>query len=140
MSNASIQKVRVLEKEALKHPQVGIPTHHLIHGGTYVRTILLPAGVLLTGARIKVATVIIVSGDVVVFRGDDAAELQGYHVLAASANRKQAFAARQDTHITMFFPSEAKSVEEAEDFFTDESSLLFSRYAHAVNTINITGE
>ena len=140
MSTTAIEKVRSFEAFLLKAPQVEIPTSHTLHGGIYTRTIMLPAKVALTGAVIKIATTLIISGDVVVYIGDQAKELHGYNVLLASANRKQAFRALTDTDMTMFFATKAKTVAEAEAEFTDDAHLLFSRYPSAINNITITGE
>lgn len=128
MNDDSVNKVRSLESLSLKSlPQVEINTSHIIHGGMYARTIMIPAGVMLTGALIKIATLLIVQGNVLVYIGDETIELSGYNVLPASANRKQAFLAKTDTYITMIFPSNAKDVETAEMEFTDEADILISR-------------
>jgi hypothetical protein len=138
MSGAAVDKIRALEQINLQQEQTPIVTHHLIHAGMYHRTIKIDAGVVLTGALIKRATTVTVSGDALVSTGDYAVRLVGYHVLPASAHRKQAFLANTETHITMCFPTKAKTVEEAEAEFTDEADLLFSRTGE--NVINITGE
>jgi hypothetical protein len=127
MSGESIDQVRRLESALLSGPLVEIPTSHALHAGMYARTVHIPAGVVLTGALIKLATVLIVSGDVSVFIGGETLRLSGYHVIPASAGRKQAFIAHADTHLTMLFPSQATTVEQAESEFTDESDLLLSR-------------
>ena len=138
MSEAAIARVRAFEIQALGHPQVAIATDHVIHGGMYARTIMVPAGVVLTGALIKLATLLIVSGDADVYVGGAALEARGYCVLPASAGRKQLIVARTDVHLTMIFPTAARTVEEAEKEFTDETALLLSR--HGGNRITITGE
>lgn len=136
MSELAINNVRQLEELVLKVPQIKIPTNHLFHAGVYARTIMIPAGVILTGALIKIATVLVVSGDVIVYMGEKTKELHGYgNVLAASGGRKQAFVAITDTYLTMIFATKVKSVEAAEDEFTDEANLLFSRAPDAVNYI-----
>lgn len=140
MSNEAIDKVRLLEVFTLKMPQVEILTQHVLHGGMYARTIKIPAGVLLTGVVIKIATVLIIQGDVTVYIGDDTIELKGYNVLPASANRKQVFLAKTDVWMTMLFPSNAKSSDAAEDEFTDEAHNLISRKHQETNQITITGE
>lgn len=134
MTAQAVDKVRALEQRAMQLEQTPITTHHLIHAGVYARTIMIPAGVVLTGALIKRATVVTVSGDV----ETNAGRITGYHVLPASAHRKQAFLAHSDTHITMSFATQAKTVEEAEAEFTDEADLLFSRSGE--NVVHITGE
>lgn len=139
MANEAIGKVRALEAQAIKQPQVDIETMHLIHAGMYQRTIKIPAGVMLTGALIKVSTSLIVSGDCFVFIGDETIRLTGYHILPASAGRKQAFVAVSDTFLTMSFATDATSVEQAEKQFTDEVHLLASRRSD-LNMTMITGE
>ena len=139
MTSDALEQVRRLEGAMLELPQVDIPTAHLLHAGLYARTIRIPAGVALTGALIKVATVLIFSGHATVYIGAQAIELHGYHVIPASAGRKQAFVAHADTDLTMLFPSTAQSVADAEADFTDEAHMLLSR-SQAGGIITITGE
>lgn len=140
MSEDSIGKVYQIESMNAQLPQVGINTSHVLHGGMYSRTIMIPAGVLLTGALIKIPTLLIVQGDVLIYIGEKTIELSGYNVLPASANRKQAFATKTDTYLTMIFPSDSKNIEDAEMEFTDETDMLISRKNSLNNEINITGE
>lgn len=140
MSAEAIDKVRQLEAFTREFPQVEISTEHVLHGGMYARTICIPAGVVLTGVFIRVPTLLVFDGNATVNAGEDAVTLVGYHVLAASAHRRQAFLAHADTRLTMVFATQAKTVAEAEDEFTDEAHLLFSRKPGAINRINITGE
>lgn len=138
MQDDALEKVRRLEAELSVKPQVAIHTSHLIHGGLYARTIRIPAGVVLTGAYIKLPTVLIINGDVTVFTGGKTLELCGYHVIAARAGRKQVFLAHADTDVTMAFASDAKTVEEAEAQFTDEVHLLLSRRCAGQDSVIIT--
>lgn len=140
MTAQAIDKVRKLEAVTRELPQVEIATGHVLHGGMYARTICIPAGVVLTGVFIRVPTVLVFDGQATVNSGEEPVTLTGYHVLAASAGRRQAFLAHSETRLTMIFATQAKTVEEAEDQFTDEAHLLFSRKEGAVNHINITGE
>lgn len=140
MAPAAIDNTRALEDTLRALPQVPIETHHLLHAGVYARTICVPAGVMLTGALIRVPTSLVISGDCTAYLGDASRHFVGYHVLAASAHRKQAFQAHKDTMLTMFFATTAQSVEAAEEEFTNEAHLLFSRSADAINHIVITGD
>ena len=140
MSDRSIGNVYELENIVLSQPQIPVPTQHVLHGGMYARTIMIPAGIVLTGALIKVATTLVVSGEVIVYIGDTCKKLIGYNVFAASSNRKQAFVAITDTYLTMVFPSKVKTIEEAEMEFTDDFERLMSRQTDAVNHYVITGE
>lgn len=137
-SQESIQKLTELENELLKLPQTEVSTKHLIHAGMYARTICIKAGTLLTGAQIKINTILIFNGNATVYNDGDAVDLIGYHVIPASAGRKQAFMAHEDTWLTMIFPSNTKSVQGAEEEFTDEHHRLMSR--SGTNHISITGE
>lgn len=135
---AALEKVCELEKRVLEVPQVECATHHVIHAGVYHRTICMRKGVVLTGALIKIPTTLVVSGKTSVLIGDGEEYLvEGYRVFAASAGRKQAFIAHEDTYLTMSFKTNAKTVEEAEAEFTDDHERLLSR--NGVNEIVITG-
>lgn len=140
MTPAAIEKVRELETINREAPQLQIDTHHVIHGGMYARSIKLEPNTLLTGAMIKKATILIVVGHVIVYVGHEAQELQGHHVIAASAGRKQAFVTKSETYLTMIFATKAKSVVQAEDEFTDEADMLFSRHNGNLNHVILTGE
>lgn len=126
MSDQAIGIVRCLERAATEFPQVHIETTHAFHAGLYARTVKIPAGVIITGALIKIPTLLIISGEVVMYLDGSPKKLHGYNVFAASAHRKQAFVAITDTHLTMLFPTTATTVEEAEAEFTDEVSLLMT--------------
>ncbi len=138
MSHDSVAAVKALGELSLQHDQLPLVTNHLIHAGMYARTIKVPEGALLTGALIKRTTVVIVSGDVTVSTGDGSIRLTGYNVIPASANRAQVFRAHADTQITCLFPTQAKTVSEAESELTDESDMLASNRNE--NIVVITGE
>lgn len=140
MESEAIERVRILESELLCRPQAPIHTEHVLHGGLYSRTVLIPAGACITGAHIKVPTLLIISGHVTVAIGSAAHEFTGYNVLPASAGRKQAFFAHTDTQLTMVFTTKATTVAQAEDEFTDEAHLLLSRQQPGLDSITITGE
>lgn len=140
MSEGAIGQVRELEGLARTLPQVSIDTDHIIHGGMYARTVMVPAGAMITGALVKVATILIVQGDATVYIDGGPMVLEGYNVLPAGAGRKQAFIAHTDTYLTMLFPSDAKNIDEAEQEFTDEHEILSSHRDTEINHITITGE
>jgi len=127
MTERGISDVRRLEALTMELPQVDIQTAHKFHAGIYSRTIFMPAGCVITGALIKIPTTLITSGELVVYIGEEAVQLNGYNVLPAAANRKQAFYALTDSYLTMFFATDAQSIEEAESQFTDEADMLLSR-------------
>ena len=127
MTEAAIDKARETESRMLGMPQVNLPVSHALHAGMYHRTITIPAGVAITGALIRVPTLLVVDGNCEVFTGAEVAHLVGHHVLQCQPNRKQVFLAHSDTHLTMIFPTQAATVEEAEDEFTNEADKLMNR-------------
>ena len=140
MTAEGLEKVAKLEAIIGQMPQAEIETDHVIHGGMYARTIEIPAGVMLTGALIKVPTTLIINGRVTVFIGEQMIDVEGYRVIPASAGRKQAFYTWTTTQLTMIFATDCKSIADCEMQFTDEYDNLMSRQEDAKNTITITGE
>lgn len=134
-----IAKIRALEEPLIGHEPVDVPTEHVIHAGIYARTIVMPRGMVLTGALLKRGTVLIVVGSVSVLAGEEWMEMEGYNVIPASAGRKQVFESRSPVIITMLIPTQARTVEEVEAEITDEGDRLLSRRQNA-NTVVITGE
>jgi hypothetical protein len=138
MTGGLLETLTHIQNEILKKPQIEVNTEHIIHGGMYIRTIRLAPEVVLVGALIRVSTVLIVSGKTAVFTGEGWIELDGYHVIPARAGRKQIFVTREDTSITMIFRTDAKTVAQAEEEFTDEAEALMSR-KNENDTVTITG-
>jgi hypothetical protein len=134
-----LKAICALEQISLERcEQVDIPTDQLLHGGMYARTIEMPPGIVLTGALMKRATVLIVCGRARMLAGCQWVELDGYNVLPACAGRKQVFESIERTWITMLFPTGVSSAEEAEAEFTDDCERLSSRHS-AQNTVRETG-
>jgi hypothetical protein len=127
MNRAEIGRSRRLEAWAARQPQVTLPVQHFLHAGVYQRTVTVPAGTMITGALVKIPTVLITSGQALVYVGRETIELAGCNVIRAEPCRKQAFAAITDLHLTMVFASTAATVEQAEAEFTDEVELLQNR-------------
>lgn len=128
-----------LDAQLIGNEPVELLTQHVIHAGMYARTVAMPEGMTLTGALIKRATLVIVCGSAAVLVGEEWVKLDGYNVIPASAGRKQVFVSYSTVMITMLFPTQAKTVEEAEAEFTDQGDLLLSRRQSA-NQVVITGE
>lgn len=108
-------------------PQIDPQVRHFIHAGMYARSVTIPPSVRLTGALIKIETILIVSGDCIVYLGEEVYHLCGYYTLKCSAPRKQAFVSRDTTNLTMLFPTTTNDVKKAEQEFTDEWRLLTTR-------------
>jgi hypothetical protein len=140
MNDAELERVCRYEDELSKLPQVGVATKHVLHGGMYSRTIFMPKHLAVSGALISKASILVISGHVDMLISDQSVEYKGYHVIPASAKRKQIVYAYEDSYITATIVTDAKTLEEAEDDFTCESKLLRSRQECSVNDVVITGE
>lgn len=139
-SERSIELVRKLSELSSQITQEEIITSHILHGGMYSRSVKIKSGTVITGALIKISTLLIIEGDASIYTEGTTTEYYRYNILACSAYRKQAILALSDINLTMIFPSKAKTVEEAEKEFTDETDLLLSHKQSYNNTVMITGE
>ena len=132
MRQEDIDRVRALEKETLALPQTPLEVSHFLHAGIYSRTVCIPAGSLITGALLKIPTVLVIAGEVTMFVGDRTVSLNGYNVFPAEANRKQVFLTNTETFLTAMFATSATTVDEAEKESTDEFSLLTTQRVKAL--------
>jgi hypothetical protein len=134
----ALKVIDQVEAEMRKMPQIELKTEHILHAGMYARTVRLAARVAIVSVLIKVPTMLTVNGKCRVFTGAWR-DFDGYNVLPASAGRKMIYITASPTEITMVFPSKAKTVEEAEREFTDDSDQLLS---HQMNhdVVTITAE
>lgn len=136
MSNVSISNANRVQELMLNLEQSKITTIHSIYEGVYTRTIVLKAGEALVGALIKIPTTLLINGKVqITIDENNVKEINGFDVFLGYPNRKQIMFAHEDTSITMLFKTDAKTIEEAEEEFTDEYSLLMSRNSDAINVI-----
>lgn len=134
----ALEKIARVEEKMRAMPQIHLHTDHVLHAGMYARTIRLAARVAITSVLIKIPTMIVVHGTCRVSAGDSWRVLDGFNVIPASAGRKMIYVTATPTEITMIFPSNAKSVEEAEREFTDDADMLLSRQCKD-DTITVTG-
>lgn len=128
MSQAEMLKVRGLEAYLLAtQPQIDLEYEHVIHAGIYDRTVRVPAGYVITGAPVKIETLLTIVGDVLIGLDGNETRVVGFAKIRAPAHRMGVFTAITDTFITMSFATDAKTVAEAEAQFTDEAHRLASR-------------
>ena len=121
-------------------PAIKCCTQHTLHDGIYSRTVFLPAGSVVVGVIIKVPTTIAMHGKMAFYIGDEVKYIDGYHVVTAEGGRKQIVYAFEDSHVTLTFKTDAKTIEEAENQMTDEADRLMSRQPESFNLVTITGE
>ncbi|MBQ8091249.1 MAG: hypothetical protein IJ233_10955 [Pyramidobacter sp.] len=115
--------VRQFEDFLKTLPQVRLTRENLLHAGCYCRTLYVPAGLVLTGALMKLPTILIVSGHVLMTVGNQVQDVEGYRVMACEAGRKTAFRTLADTVITCVFATNAASYEEAVGQMTDDTLM-----------------
>ena len=135
-----IEQVTLLEEALKQTPQEDLTTWHTLHGGIYTRTIRLVKGQIISSVLIKVPTTLTINGHLLVYLGDAQQIVKGYGVVTASANRKQIMVALEDSIISMAFATNAETIGEAEEQFTDLVDTLSSRREDSTNYITITGE
>lgn len=119
--------VRRLEAELVQMPQLMLDTSHLIHAGLYARTVMIPAGTVLTGAMTNHDNVCVVFGDITVTTDEGPQRLTGFHVLPAKAGAKRVGLAHADTWWATLWPTDLTDVQAIEDDMSDESAGLQSR-------------
>lgn len=124
ITQLSPDKVRELEAHLFAQPQVDLRTSVLLHGRICARTILIPAGTILTGAQTNIDNVCVVSGDITVTTTDGAKRLTGFHVLPASAGFKRAGIAHADTWWTTLHHTDHLDIVDVENEMTDETNIL----------------
>jgi hypothetical protein len=127
------QLARVMEFGAAHAalPQIEVQTDHVLHAGVYTRTLHVPAESVVVGALVKIPTTLIVIGHTRVFTGEEWIELNGYCVIEGQAGRKQIVVTQGPTIFAMIFRTDAKTIAEAEEEFTDEAEHLISRKQEA---------
>ena len=124
---ATLDAVRALESALLQLPQVDLATQHIVHGGISVRTILIPAGTVLTGAMTNCDNVCVIYGDITVTTDHGSVHLEGYNVLPARAGAKRAGVAHADTWWTTLHRTDLTDIAAIEDEMTNESADLGTR-------------
>lgn len=128
-------KVLAFEQMLLQEQQVHFPAEHLIHGGMYARTVLIPAGIAATGAELNVDTISILFGDITVSTDDGVQRLTGWHVLPASSGTKRVGVVHADTYWTTVMVNPASTVPEAEALMTDDHQRLLTNRVLPDNTL-----
>jgi hypothetical protein len=121
------ESVRQLEDHLIGLPQVDLGTSHVVHGGMYARTVLIPAGTTMTGAMTNADNICVVCGDITVTTDDGPMRLVGFHVLPAKAGAKRVGVAHADTYWTALFVTDKADIQDIEAQLTDESERLLTR-------------
>jgi hypothetical protein len=123
----SPEAVRQMETFLLQFPQTDLQTSHVVHGGMVARTILIPAGTVLTGALTNLDNLCVLFGDITVTTDAGPQRLTGFNVLPAAAGSKRAGITHADTWWTTVWTTDLTDIAAIEDEFTNESDLLQTR-------------
>lgn len=108
---------------------VAIDTWHHFADGLVARTILIPAGTMLTGASHKTEHLNIAHGDITVWTEAGMRRLTGYHVLPSLPGAKRVGYAHADTWWTTVHlnPTNERDVAVLEDALLEDPHTLQSR-------------
>jgi len=136
----AIDTVRRLETEMRKRKQLEFVTEHLLHAGMYTRTVRMPAHAVIAAVLFKVPTVLIIEGSAEVWSNHELIRVDGYTVVPCAAGRKIALVTLTELSASMMFPTDAKTVEEAQRQFTDEYEMLVPLSVPGAHNVLITGE
>jgi len=121
------ESIATLKKQLQQLPQITIETKHLIHGGMYGRTVFIPAGSTVTGAKTNIDNICTVSGDITVSTDKGVVRLTGYNVIPANSGYSRAVYAHADTYWTTFLVTDSDNVQAIEEAMTDAAATLQTR-------------
>jgi uncharacterized protein YbdZ (MbtH family) len=121
------EQVAELEALVLSLPQTDLQTSHVVHGGMCARTILIPAGTVLTGALTNCDNICVMHGGITVTTDDGPLVLNGHHVLPANKGAKRAGWTHLDTYWTTIWPTQLTDITAIEDEMTSEAHKLQTR-------------
>lgn len=121
------EQIERLEASVLELPQVDLVTTHHLAGGVYARSVVIPSGVVATGAVHKKDHICVVQGDVSVVSDGVVRRLTGHHVLVSRAGTKRACYAHGDTVWTALCHTEEKDIEAIEADLVEQPERLQTR-------------
>jgi hypothetical protein len=120
-------KVEKAERILERHPQADCPVTHHFAPGVYMRELLIPQGVLLTGAVHKTAHMSVLSkGHIFILNGEDRLELVAPATVLSPAGVKRAiYAVEESVWMTIHATDETDTARLVEDLTTStEDELL----------------
>lgn len=129
----SREQIERLEGEMLSLEGQGhglaLDTWHHFAEGLVARTILIPAGALLTGAAHRAEHLNICAGDITVWTEHGMQRLTGYHVLPSLPGAKRVGHAHADTWWTTVHanPGNERDIQKLEDALIENPNTLQAR-------------
>lgn len=124
-------KVRAIEAEMLRMPQVEMPvTHHFANKGTalgtYARELFIPKGTVLTGKIHKFEQINIMSkGDISVLTEDGIRRVQAPFTIVSPAGTKRIAYAHEDTVWTTIHSTAETDLEKIETQFIAQNDAEY---------------
>lgn len=116
------ERVRRLESELSKFPQVDCPVRNLFAPGVYAREMTIPAGVTATGAVHKTEHLSIVHGHCMVTTDDGVSEINGRTVFVSKPGAKRALHAITETVFLTIHPTDETDPQKLCELLTESKS------------------
>ena len=116
-----------LEALVLAQPQVDLRTEHALFDGHYARTIFIPAGTVLIGARHKTDHMNVAMGDITVTTDSGPTRLTGMNIIPTRAGSKRAGYAHADTVWITICKTQLTDIEAIENELVEEADRLQTR-------------
>ena len=150
--NVKRKAFKALENELKQHAQVDVPLNELNHAGVYCRSVIMPAGTLITGkVHLFDHIEIMASGTVVVTTDDGTSKvLKGFNIIPAFSGKKRAFYTIEDTNWLTFNSvgdtgtltcdeiSNSLTVDNFEDFDVFNENINRLDYKQFVSEVGLT--
>ena len=117
------EKVRALEEQVNKLPQVDCPLRHYFAPGMYAREISIPKGTVVTGAIHKTENLVILSkGRLQLVTDDGSIEIAAPFTLTCRPGIKNAVYALEDSVWTNFFPTHETDLDLLVEILTESKT------------------
>lgn len=118
------EKVERLERVIGQLPPVECPTRHFFAPGVFLREMLVPAGVIATGAVHKTEHLTIVAGHCLLTTDEGPKEFIGFHTIHSKPGAKRAISAISDTFVTTIHanPDDETDVAVLAERFTESKA------------------
>ena len=123
------EQIEQAEQALLTFPQVVLETWHHFADGLVARTIMIPAGTVLTGAVHKAEHLNVCFGDIDVMTDAGMQRLTGYHVIPSLPGTKRIGRTFADTLWTTVHlnPGNERDIAKLEDALVEDAHRLQSR-------------
>lgn len=116
--------VEALQKAMLEQPQVKVETNHAFMNGIYARQIIIPAGVVIVGAKHKTEHPYLISkGKCYIINNGKREYFEAPYNGITKPGSKRAIYAIEDTVFTTFHPTEETDIKKIESEIIEPEGL-----------------